>query len=212
MAKTDEKQMRLDYEKVQKTNKELEKENKQLRGTSEDLVKARGSIKAEQQKTSNIQGQYNELLKKSQGLEKTVENYSDPKELKDSLKASNQLVSEKESKVQELQRSVTILQKEKQDLLSKDDRSAVAMQQVHDKEKEIKHLENELGTAKKKLAKHEGDFRFPPGGTILLSVPMGDGKVAEAAFYPLKHPGAPAVIIQAVTLDGKAVSVDFKKA
>lgn len=217
MAKPDEKQLRIDYERVQKKNKELEKENGKLRSTSEELARARDSIKAEQQKTSNVQGQYNDLLKKTQGLEKAVENYSDPKELKDSLKESNQLVSEKESKIQELQRNVILLQKEKQDLLSKDDRSSEAMQQVQEKEKEIKHLENELTAAKKKLAKNEGVYpKLPiPNGVItkvtpLAEVIMEENKKLEASIIEYKN--GVSLIMQVCTQDGKAVSVDFKKA
>ena len=81
------------------------------------------------------------------------------------------------------------------------------------KEKDISRLENELEAAKKKFAKYEGAFRFPAGGTPLLSVPMGDGKVAEFMLYELKQPvAAPPVIVKAITKDGKAESVVFEKA
>ncbi|MCK5612201.1 hypothetical protein KAR91_60580, partial [Candidatus Pacearchaeota archaeon] len=167
----------------------------------------------EKQKLTALQGQFSELLKKTQSLEKTVSGHTDPKVLRDTLEIAEKSAKEKESKNQDLQKQVSVLQKEKQDLLSKDDLSAEAMQQVQEKDKEIKRLENELISAKKKKAKYEGDFRFPSGGASLLSVPMGEGKVAEAMLYTPKQPaGAPPIIVTAITQDGKAVSVDFKKA
>lgn len=213
MAKDELKQARIDYERVQKANKLLVKENERLKGVGDDLVASREDTKDARSKTNILQGQYNELLTKTKGLEKAAEGYSDPKELKDKLKASEDLVSEKEKTNQELTRNLSLSNKKNQDLLSKDDLSAEAMQQVQEKDKKVKVLENELVSVKKKMAKYEGDFRFPSGGTVLLSVPMGDGKVAEAAIYSPKQPsGAPSVIVTAITQDGKAVSVDFKKA
>ena len=158
------------------------------------------------------QKQYSDLLKKTQALEKTAEGYEDPKALKDELSEKQKQISGLESKVQDLQKRADTLQKEKQEMIAKDDLSSEAAQQVQEKDKEVKRLANELEAAKKKMAKYEGDFRFPPNCTPLFSVPMGDGKVTEVALCQPKSPGAPSMIVQAVINDGRALSVDFKKA
>jgi len=213
MAKDELKQLKIDYANLQKEKKKTDAENERLKNVDSELVKAKDTINAEQAKLVTAQKQYNELLTKTKGLEKAAENYEDPKALKDELAEKKGQISSLESKIQEVQKSLAQVTKEKQALISEDDRSSEAMKQVQEKEVEIKRLANELESAKKKMAKYEGDFRFPPGGTPLLSIPMGDGKVAEFMFYEMKNiPAANPVVVKAVTNNGKAESVVFEKA
>lgn len=213
MAKENEKKLLDDYKKAQKRIRELEPASQKLITTETALEKAKEEISAEKQKMSDLETRYSDLLKKCQALEKAAEGYADPKDLKEKLRSAEDLVSEKEKRIQELNKMITLANQKSQDLLFKGGLSLESMQQVQEKEKEIDRLKNELASAKKKMAKYEGDFRFPAGCAVLLSVPMGDGKVAEAALYSPKQPaGAPSVIIEAITQGGKALSVNFKKA
>lgn len=211
----DEKQLRkqaeINYKKVQGENRLLVKENDRLQSVGQDLVKANEEIKVEKEKNSIAQKQYSELLKKTQGLEKEAANYSDPKELKEELKESKTLISGKDTEIQELQKNVSVLQKKNQELISTDDRSAEAMQQIKEKDDEVKHLENELEAAKKKIAKNEGEFpKLPTPSILLAEVIMESGKKMGA--YLIERKNQVPMLVQVCTQDGKAVSVDFKKA
>ncbi len=202
-----------DYKLAQKKIRELEKEIAPLSLLPKKLEESEKETKAEQEKNVTLQKQYNDLLSKSKDLEKAAEGYEDPKELKNALSEAKNQLSANDKKIGELQKQVGTLTREKQDLLSEDDRSSEAMKQVQEKEKRIITLENELEAVKKKMAKYEGDFRFPGGGTPLLSVPMGEGNVTEFVLYEMKGiPASPPMVLKVETRDGRAVSVDFEKA